>query len=608
MADSTTRRTIWGITAIAGLATLAMLALPSVASQRLSGDRIAEEMSSWSGLTVSLGGPPEVGVWPNLHATLADIRLSLPDGTLIASADSAEVDLSALAALAGEIDFTAARFINPALRLDRDGKVPALPRTGKIALGIETARAIVAEASAAPDTTRLPADNFGTIEFVNGRIIRSFDAIYIAIATGINGRIAWPALNRQVDASVKGVLKGQSLALEFSSANPLLLLGGAATPATLSLKSELTNVAFDGTASLGNNPYVAGQARFSTPSVGALLGWSGAGLPVRPAIEAMTLESRIIGDPARVRFEDARITLDGSTARGVLDLLLSGATPKVSGTMAFDTLDLGAFLSTFTPFDPLTGEGPGQIEADFASLLNLDIRLSAPRATLGAVALSDMAATARIDGGLAAFDISDASAFGGDIQAGLRFDHKDEAAQVELRLLASDVSGEALGAATGMEAFLPRGGGTLSLILKGVGDSWNELMARASGSFSASFGPGALPGIDIDALLAGAKGDVPFPLATVAGSGSKIDALEIRGVAADGVARIDKVEIRSPLQRLSASGTASLDGSSLALTGSIASPQQANAGDGEAVPAATFLISGSSNEALVTPTTGQSSD
>ncbi|MEQ1942453.1 AsmA-like C-terminal region-containing protein [Mesorhizobium sp. VNQ89] len=608
MAASTLRRTVWGIAAVVGLAVLAGLALPLIASTRLSSDRIAEEMSTWSGLDVSIAGAPKVGVWPNLHVNLTDIRLLLPDGTLVASAERAQVDLSALAALGGDIDFTAVRFNNPALRLDHYGKLPALPRNGRIALALATARSLVEEASGTPDTSRLPADNFGTIEFVNGRIIRPFDAMDIAIATDINGRISWPALNGRIGAFAKGVLKGESLAIEFSSASPLLLLGGAATPATLSLKSGLTDAAFDGTASLGNNPYVAGQARFSTPSVGALLAWSGAGLPVRPAIEVMTVESRIIGDPARVRFEDARIMLDGSTARGVLDLLLSGGTPKVSGTMAFDTLELGAFLSTFTPFDPMTGEGPGNIDADFASLLNLDLRLSAPRATLGTIALTDMAATARVDGRLAAFDISDASALGGDIQAGLRFDHKDEGAQVELRLLATDVSGDALGAATGMENFLPKAGGTLSLILKGVGDSWDELMARANGSFSASFGPGTLPGMDIDALLADAKGDAPFTLTAVAGTGSKIDAMEIKAVATDGVARIDKVEIRSPLHRVTMSGTVSLDGSSVALTGSIAPPQQANASQADAAPAATFLINGSSSDALVTPTKGLSSD
>ena len=104
--------------------------------------------------------------------------------------------------------------------------------------------------------------------------------------------------------------------------------------------------------------------------------------------------------------------------------MLTGKLPMVAGTLAFDTLDLRAFLSAFTPLEPSVGSGPGIIDADFASRLNLDLRLSAAQATVGAIALADVAATARVDEGMAAFDISDAAAFGGNIQAGLRFDRK----------------------------------------------------------------------------------------------------------------------------------------------------------------------------------------
>ena len=57
----------------------------------------------------------------------------------------------------------------------------------------------------------------------------------------------------------------------------------------------------------------------------------------------------------------------------------------------------------------------------------MDLRVSARQASLGSIVLADVAATARIDETLAAFDISDASVFGGDIQAGLRLDRKAEA-------------------------------------------------------------------------------------------------------------------------------------------------------------------------------------
>ena len=66
-----------------------------------------------------------------------------------------------------------------------------------------------------------------------------------------------------------------------------------------------------------------------------------------------------MGDAERLRFEDAEITLDGKPARGALDLMLTGKLPMVAGTLAFDTLDLRSFLSAFTPLEPSVGAGAG---------------------------------------------------------------------------------------------------------------------------------------------------------------------------------------------------------------------------------------------------------
>ncbi|MBX3584173.1 MAG: AsmA family protein [Rhizobiaceae bacterium] len=601
------KRTAWAVGLATGAMVVVALALPYVASTHVVGDRIADEMAAWSGMDVSIDAAPEISIWPDLKATLTDVTFSLPGGETVATADRVEVDLSALAALRGRIDFSKAVFFSPTVRLDTDGLLPSLPKTGRIARAVAAAKDMVAEGKM-PDAGLLPNDNFGTVEFIDGRVVRPLSSLDVPIVTALNGRMNWATLDGRLSATAKGAFKGEEFTIELSSASPLSLLGGAPSAATLALKSEPVKLSFDGTASLGNNPYATGQASFSTPSVRKLLAWSGASIPVGSAIEAFSVESRIMADPARIRFEEASITLDNKPARGVLDLLLNGTTPKVSGTMAFDTLDLGAFLAGFTPFDPLAGDGPGRIDTDFASQLNLDLRLSAAQAVLGNVALTDLAATARVEDDLAAFDISDATVFGGDIQAGLRFDHKTEGAQVEMRLLASNVSGEALGSAANLGDMAPTGKGAISLILKGTGESWKSLLTGASGSFSANFGGGALRGIDLTALLAATKGDTPFPLSQVAAGSSQIEGLDLKAVIAEGTARIEKAEIRSAGQRIGFVGTAPLNGGSLSLSGRVDPLQKAN-GEAPTEPAtATFLIGGPLVSATVTPTTGLSAE
>ena len=605
------RRSLWALAIMAGLVALAVAALPYLASTRLVRDRIAQEMSEWSGLDVSIGAAPEISVWPDLQANLTDVTLSLPGAgkTPALTAERVEIELSALAALAGNVDFSRARLIRPTVRIE--GASP-LPRGGRIAQAIETAREIVAENRAAPDTGRLPRDEFGIVEFSEGSLVAVSGGAETEIVTGLSGRIGWENLNGRADATAAGVWRGEPFAIDLASANPLLFLGGAATRLTASLKSAPANLAFDGTASLGENPYAEGHVNFSTPSVRKMLEWSQTDILHGSTIGALAMESRVMGDAGRLRFEDAEITLDGKPARGALDLQLTGKLPMVAGTLAFDALDLRAFLSAFTPLEPSVGSGPGIIDADFAGRLNLDLRLSAAQATVGTISLADVAATARVDEGLAAFDISDATAFGGSIQAGLRFDRKAAwmqtgGTQVEMRLLASDVDGGAFAAAAGMTRLAPIGRGTVSVILKGDGSSWTSLLSGANGSFSASFGQGALSGIDIDGLLARSKEGAAFTLDDVAKDASPIDALELKANIVGGVAAIEKAELRSPAHRIVLTGASALVPGGLNLSGKAEPPRQATAATAAtADPAAptTFLVSGPWSAPIVTPTTG----
>ncbi|MEW9837227.1 AsmA family protein [Mesorhizobium marinum] len=595
------RRIVWTIAIAAGLAAATAIVLPYAASTQLVGDRIAEEMSEWSGFDVRIGAAPEISFWPDLQANLSNVTLSQPGGGPVLTARRVEIELSALAALGGDIDFTRTRFIGPTIRIEDDEPSIALPRGGRIARALDTAREIVAENPTAPDAARLPADDFGVVEFSDGTVVGVSGGAEAELANDLSGTLGWARLNGRASLTASGLLRGEAFKLELSSASPLLLFGGAATPATLSLTSAPANLSFDGTANLGDNPFAEGQARFSAPAIRKVFDWSRTESPLGAAVGSIAVESRVMGDRARIRLEDASITLDGEPAHGAIDLLLGGKAPKVSGTLAFETLDLGAFLSAFTPFDPWAGDGPGAIDADFASRLNLDLRLSAARATAGAVTLANLAATARVDEGTAAIDISDAAALGGTLQAGLRFDRKAMGEQVEMRLLATDIDGAAFSAAAGMTWLAPSGRGTVSLILKGAGENWKALLDRADGSLTASFGRGALPGIDLDALVSQAKSGAPFALGDVETGNSPIDGLEIKALVSRGVATIDKAEIRSPLHRIALSGAATLAGGDLKLTGR-AEPPQANADAADPTAATMFLIEGPSNAAMVTPT------
>ena len=597
------RRGLW----ILGLAVLlfavAAVALPYVASTRIVRDRIAEEIGDWSGLDVAIGGNPQIAVWPRFQAILTDVSMSLPDDakrTPVLSAERMEINLSALAALAGNVEFATARLLRPTLRISlAPGGMPAaiLPRTGRLGQALAIARGIVAEDRLAPDTARLPSDRFGFVSFSDARIVTGHGEAETELVTGLAGNVDWEKLNGQAKLAATGVWRGEEFSIDLAAPRPLLMLGGGESALTVSFTSAPTTLSFDGKASLSENGYFEGRASFATPSVLRMVEWTNADILHGTEIGAVGIRSRVSGNAQRIRFEEAEIALDENPGTGALDLLLSGELPVVAGTLAFDSLDLRSFLSAFTPLEHPAGSGPGVVDRDFASRINLDLRLSSRQATAGSLTLADVAATARVNDGFAAFDISDAKAFGGNVQTGLRFDRKPEGTQVELRLLASEIDGGAFGAAAGLKKLLPVGRGTISVILKGQGRSWDALMEHAGGSVSASFGPGALSGFDIDGFMQRLEKGERFSLDAVAKGSFTIDAMEIKASVADGVTTIETARATSAARQLQLSGTVPYRDGSLALKGSVGP-----AGADQGAPGTShFLVGGSWREPLVAP-------
>jgi len=283
------------------------------------------------------------------------------------------------------------------------------------------------------------------------------------------------------------------------------------------------------------------------------------------------------------------------------ELVTNAASAEIAGTLPFDTIDLRSFLAAFSALTPDATGTYRTVDPNAGNQMALDLRLSASRATAGTFSLNNVAATAQVKGGLAAFDISDAKAFGGSLQFGLRVDRKWEGTAVELRLVAENIDGAAAAEKLGWP-FLPHARGSSSIIIKGTGARWEEVFSNAEGSITASFGKGEIPGIDLKTLRArSAKGGF-FPLSGVESSALPIDKAELKATVVNGVARIDHARATSDTTRVTVGGLVPLAGGGLALSGWIAptDPKQANAGAG-GVPKLAFFIGGSWSSPFFSP-------
>src|SRR4051812_44813920 len=191
MPSSMIRKSIWGVTAIAAIVLVVIATLPLIASTRLVQDRIALEMSAWSGYRVELASAPEVHIWPTFKAVLNDVSLSDWDDAQhrpVLDAESVELELSPIAALRGYVEISTARLVRPVLYVSEvapNRYAPIAPKIGRIWHAIEGARDLVKQNPTHPDLGGLADDSFGTVEFSDGQIVDVDGGDNSAMVTGL---------------------------------------------------------------------------------------------------------------------------------------------------------------------------------------------------------------------------------------------------------------------------------------------------------------------------------------------------------------------------------------------------------------------------------------
>lgn len=611
------RKTLWTVLVAALIAIAVILALPFAASNRLVRDRIAQELGAWSGMRVEVGSRPEIEVWPSLRAVLHDVRFTDWDakGQPVLQAERIEMEMSAWDALRGGMTFNRLRLVRPIMRVHAVAPsiyLPALPRGGRIVRAIEVARQALKNNHETPDLSKLPDDDLGRIEFVDARVLVQEQAGEREIASGLTGALNWPSLNRSGALQAQGLWRGETVSLELASGQPLLHLAGGTTSLRAVVRSPLVTASFDGTAGLSAGAGVSGTLQLSTPSVSNAADWLRIDLASEMAPGALEFSGQLSGSSERLKFGSASLILDGNTGIGGFDVSFEDIIPEVSGTLAFDVLDLPTMLGVFSPLLPQLGTTAVE-PAPFINRMKLDLRLSASTARAGPITLSEIAATAQVRPGLAVLDISDSHAFGGTLQAGIRASRKPGAETVDVRVLASDFDGAAAGDALGAQALLPASRGTLSLTFKGAGDTWERVLESANGTFSASFARGALRGFNLNQFLARLSDGGFFALKDVADGTLAMDGVQIKATMENGVARIARAAIETPDRRILMEGIVPYVGG-LALTGDLfanlaavspapASSTTATPDEPQQTPLASFFVGGSWNAPFISSMT-----
>ncbi|MEZ5810063.1 MAG: AsmA-like C-terminal region-containing protein [Rhizobiaceae bacterium] len=594
------------ITALAGLALAAVAlvaALPFIASTQIVRDRIAQEFSNWSGYRVTVHGVPRIDVWPSIRAELPDVALSgwgATDQPPVLTSRTVEIDLSAIAALRGDIVPVKVRFVDPELRMARgEGGLPALrsPAGGKLRRAVEMARVAVDENPADPDLSAIRSSAFGVVEFSGARIVETDGAEggEKELLTGLTGSMQWSAFDRGLSLNATGMMNDEEIRIESQITQPVLLLAGATAQLSFSLQSAPLQVSYNGVADIEAPLFIDGEIQFATPSLSDMLAWAGYDIGGMAAVGKTAISGRLHGQVGAVKIEDARITIGDNPGRGLVEVALSEGPPVVSGTLAFDDLDLVSFLSAFSVLPASSSLSTETLEESLLGKFNLDMRLSAGNASAGPVQLANVAAAVQIRDNLATFDISDATGFGGNISTGIRIDRASGRQTGEFRLLASGIDSAALAAAAGFKRMIPQARAKISVILNGPLATPDAFLRTASGSIAATFDTGTIADVDLAALLERARHGGFFALDDIGGGTLAFERAELKATMANGVATVEKAEARTARQMIVLSGLMPYVGRSLALSGRIL---PTSGQDGEAIDIS-FFVGGSWNAPFI---------
>ena len=597
MASRLARRCIATFAGLALVAVALVIALPFVASTQIVRDRIAQEFSHWSGYRVTLGGAPTITVWPSIRAELPSVVMSgwgAGDEPPVLISQTVEIDLSAFAALRGDIVPTRVHFQKPVLRVSgSENGVPVLksPAGGKIRRAIEMTKVAIGEDPANPSTTDIPSGPFGTIEFSDAKIVTAGkDGVgETELATELNGLLQWPSLNGELSITASAIVGGEAVNIESRVIEPLLLFAGGTAEMSVALQSEPLQLSFSGVADVDQPLFIDGDMELATPSLRDMLEWSGYDDSPGMDLGALAVTGRLKGDVDAIKIEDAEIEIAQSPGMGVIEFALNKDNPSVSGTLDFESLDLAPFLSTFAILPTPPGVAAGTLERGLGGQFSLDLRVSVSNAVAGPAELTNVAAAIQIKDGLATFDISDATGFGGNISTGLRIDHESGKRTGEFRLLATDIDIGALAATAGFERMIPQARGKVSVILKGPVAAPRPFLRSASGSIAATFDTGTIADVDLNAFIERAKSGGFFSLDEVAGGTLAFERAELKATMSRGVANVEKAEARTADQLINLAGIVPYIGRSLALSGRISAAE-----DNEAYPdSLSFFVGGS---------------
>ncbi|PTW59075.1 uncharacterized protein involved in outer membrane biogenesis [Breoghania corrubedonensis] len=425
--------------------------------------------------------------------------------------------------------------------------------TGRLVADTGKAEPVVA-ASLAIDTIALDRFGFGGGDPATDRI------------EAIDLDLSLDGLSRPATAKGGLTWNGERFAL-VASAAPEPLLAGKPAAINASLSGSHLKLGAKGTASLGGA--FDGRLSFETANLRDLLAWTGNPLPPGDGLKRFAASGRIEAGPQRIGFSDASLALDGTSGTGKGEIVLDGAVPRITATLALDQLVLDPYLGGEGSAGGGNGGKAGSVNGgaksaggwsreaiDFSALkaVDADLALSAKSIRWDDLKIDKSRLTVAITGGKLRAGLDPLSLYQGVANGVVNIDGTQSVPAVTASL---DLNGlEAHPFLTDIADFRAlHGKAAITFDLAASGASQAALASSLSGKALVKFTKGSIRGINIPQMVRN------LSVATLLGWGKNDDAqatdfneLSANFVVDKGVATTSDLNLVGPLVRVSGGG------------------------------------------------------
>ncbi|MFN7009943.1 MAG: AsmA-like C-terminal region-containing protein [Allorhizobium sp.] len=592
-----------GLAVLAALFLVSRTAAPYLVSSSIVRSAMERAVAEWTGHEVTMSGAPEIAFWPKPRVTLNGVTITkpAPGGVkVLGRIERLSATFGLYSAMRGRPHFDTFHLLRPRFHVDRDAE----GRLDWASEGLLSA----AVRKVAPDGAGAQTLEAGLDEAV-GAVTVEDGSIELAdtasgrlwTANGIAAEIVWPRLSQGLKATALFDVAGLGLKLDLSSPQPLLLFGGRDAAVNMMLDAAAFSARFDGIANLAGGLVRSGAVSLGVKDVAALRAWSGLRLAGIDALRQAQLAANIERAGDALRLDDLEFDINDTHGTGILSLTRpSDGKPRVSGTLAFDRLNITRLLSAFSLDLPSAEEedAPAERPPRLLQWLDFDLTLSAGRADLPPFELNDVAASIMATGKAVQFDVADAVFEGGDLTASFVGAGSGFARGGDLTLSIRNADFAAIADHLEVKGPVARGRASVELALSTRQPAWETGLSDIAGTIRFKAENGVLTGINTPELRRLSQTSAYFQLSAGGEGALPYDSLNYSARFSDGKAEVLDARLAGPEETLTVSGVVPYADNALALSGELFATDPA---DDATLPRLRFFIGGAWPDPVLTP-------